>query len=1080
MRFGKSLILCAMLAVALMASGCGGSGSKRDMCAEPTISECLDSTVTESCRGKGDTFDAICQDILQAENKSPADPSSQLTQALVPELDGAHFRAREIKGVVQNNQPPQYVDDNDTPPTYSFRGARNTLLNINDKLLVKDIYDHSEVFNALDDAFEISPEIGTLMPLKSKAMTVMPVIQATNSNYMFDGLSYSKDNIYHMLDSLYAGEVKEWNDNGLEVDSCEEYVYERYYGFTLFKDFATLHFDDPYRVAEYAFQGAYLDEEGIHFLNFDNIKPGAIGSRNLRYDVDMELDATNIIVKKGTAVHPDPFMVYADPTGKEQYMNSAGYNLDLIYYNYGLSYSTMLPVGDIVDEQVLNSRDHLPKNFFLETLGKINPENTTVANGIILSDPALIAVYDQPDFEDAARAGGVKGYLNNWTYHFVMLQAAQRMVASDTARKKKLLEYKLLRKHLIDLLAERAYWEDKIPTGIIHIRHTYTLLNSSETLSLSEKEYALQKLNEFNSGHLEEADITSTGIYHLPVLTSYTARCSELDAQIEAVLKEAKAKGCLETDTDPSLHNYPTMNNDTIYSSGAPWLSHNNAYDLSYDKVFCDWSPDKLTDAAQFIVPGEILDKAYSQCQRVTGGDFAETAPDNFTFSFPTMCLENNSQFDLWSPNTPVDYTQDTNQFDKFQKLNEIYPKALCDCDSIIEGVVKRELESHGMNYYDPVSGKVMMSKSSSFYNSFGGQYAGLRFGYALGWIYEGYDAIPNIAQNNIANRDFVCSDTHYFSFGNYFVEGSFLTHDFILCSAGSYASNKTTGTSRPQPPTLADDALNNKIIDDMNDVATEENVPLTSFMFIKNEKVSYTYDNTNGMQGDKIDVRHAVTYNNSTHTIDYQNTAVSDTDMLSISMRQTVPVCGIISVTVKGSVTGDIDADTYLTGDNATAFTNGECKSMNFNYTPRIDFDGFASAAVTAGISGVASVSAGIDIGLKFVGLRFPYETDLFISQRPQMAEGNDPDREFNYDIHTNVYSSLDQTVTVLSGYFGAFVEIEYVIDSTTYRQTLFSWDGYNTSGNLDRTGELEDGEKIPVKLPVRALYGLAHKLYQ
>lgn len=1091
-----------MLVVTL---GCSSSGPPpRDKCAEPTVSECLDATIANECLEKKDDFDDICKDTFLAENQSPSDPSSQVTKALVPELDGANFRDREIKDVIYNDQPPQYIDDNPVPPTYSFRGARNTLININDKLLVKDIYDHSDVFNALDDNFEISPEIISLMPRKAKSGKALPVIQVQNPQYMFDGLTYTQTYIYDILDAMFVGKVAEWNDNGLGIESCEEYVYERFYSFTLFKDFASLHFDDPYRVAEYAFQGADLDEDGIHVHNSQNIKPGAIGSRNLAYNVgDM-----NIISKKGTAVIPDPFMVFAEPTGKQRFMDSASYRLDFSYTNWLTTpcYSSMVGAGEIMDEAVLrysgedmdcavspapcgpHSEDLLPKNFFLETLGKIAAENTEEINGIVLSSPVLLAVYGQPDFADAARALGDRGYINNWSYHLVMLEAAKRLMPNDTLRKNKLREYKLLRKHLIDLLAERAYWEDRIPTDYIRVRKTFNLLNGAETLSLSEKEYALQKLNEFDSGHYNEVSNGSIGISYpaAGTIISPAVRCSELDAQIEAVLLSARDKGCLETDTDPSLHNYPTVNNDTIYHYGAAWSIaempdwlEDHAYDLEYDKVFCDWSPDKLVDAARYLVPGDVLDKAYSQCRRITGGDFDGKGIDAFTFTFPTLC-ENANQFNIWQPNKSVDYTQDTNQFDKFQKMTELYPKALCDCDAIIEGVVKRELESHGMNYYDPVSKKVMMSKSNSFYNSFGGKYAGIRFGYALGWLYEGYDAISGITENDIADRSFVCANTHYFAFGNYFAEGSFLAHDFVLCSAGSYASNKTTGTSRPEPPTLAAGELREKIMDDMDDVALEEGVGLTSFMFIKNEKMTYTYDNTSGLEGEAVEVSHADVYNASTHLINYQNEAVSDTQMLSISMKQTVPVCGIISITVKGSITGDIDADTYLTGDNALEFAAGECKVMNFNYTPRIDFDGFASASVTAGISGVASVSAGIDIGLKFVGLRFPYETDLFLSERTQMVDGDDPDREFNYDIHTNVYSSLDYKINVLSGYFGAFVEIEYVIDSTTYRQTLFSWDGYNVSGNIDRTGEFDDGVKLHVKLPVRALYGLAHKMYQ
>lgn len=125
MKTMRMLVFGVMVSIALVAVvGCSGSGSsRRDKCKDPKVSECLNSAVTEQCREKNDDFDDICAETLQAENESPSDSSLQLTKALVPELDGAKFRDREIKDVVHSDQPPQYVDDSDTLPTYSFRGG---------------------------------------------------------------------------------------------------------------------------------------------------------------------------------------------------------------------------------------------------------------------------------------------------------------------------------------------------------------------------------------------------------------------------------------------------------------------------------------------------------------------------------------------------------------------------------------------------------------------------------------------------------------------------------------------------------------------------------------------------------------------------------------------------------------------------------------------------------------------------------------------------------------------------------------------------------------------------------------------
>jgi hypothetical protein len=155
--------------------------------------------------------------------------------------------------------------------------------------------------------------------------------------------------------------------------------------------------------------------------------------------------------------------------------------------------------------------------------------------------------------------------------------------------------------------------------------------------------------------------------------------------------------------------------------------------------------------------------------------------------------------------------------------------------------------------------------------------------------------------------------------------------------------------------------------------------------------------------------------------------------------------------------------------------YIGNACKTLNFAFTPHMDFDAFAQASVTAGISGVASISAGVETGLKFIGIRFPYSTNLSVSQ----ANGTVDDRPFNYDIYVNAYNNLDQEITLLSGFFGAFVKIEYIFDSDTYRQTLFSWDGIKFNGNVDRVGQYIDGEIVPLAVPVRALYGLSKSVY-
>jgi len=1129
----KQFIVIFLCTGFLVCVGCGSnSGSRVDPCLSPTAGDCLNPDFYQGCQASGgDSFVARCDDVVEENHQNEL--LEQKSSACVPELTGDHERQRAIKDVIHHDQTPLYVFGSAEPDRFTLSGSRNTLLAINDSLLNEG--SHSSLFQALDVNFKMAPDITSTLPGSgSKALPLSNVVQpllAETPGFRFDGISYTQPDHLDLLDALYVGKVTEWDDNGLGVASCEEYVFEKYYDLTLFRDFATLHEDDPMRVTEFAFRGSTWDENGLDLVGEQSLSFGAIGTKVLSFVYSIN---PRLFQKKGAALIPDPDMVFAEPTGTEDYMTGALFDLGIHYYSSvprpGMIYSDYLDNNPLADHEFYKNvgkegyyifdpishayecvgnceqKDFIPKNFFLEVMGRIKPANTDRVKGIVLSEDALLGVYGQPDFYDAAQAD-IWGYDQSWDYlnqfsqwgydntfrhHLMMYTAARKQYPSIVNRNSELLKFKLLRKHLIELLAERAYFEEKIPTENLAdlLTHpTADILTEAESLSPSEKKLARLRIDDLKAGgHLDYVVNNNTKknkgwVYTYPEpeligIRTASQICASLDVQIEAVLLKAKEYGALETDRDPSKHNYPV-----VYTVTDPYHGdYTETFDMDYDKVLCDWSPENFTESALTVLPDRVLDKTYAECQRLTAGDFEITRPDEFIFYFPaTGGCDENSFFNVWHPNTYIDYTQDSNQFDKLRDLVEYYPRALEDCQSIVNEQVKRDLKENGLNYFDPVSGQVLMSRSSSYYDQLGGKYASLEFGYAMGWLYEGYENIPGIMTMDETDRSFVCENTHYFAFGNYFVEGSFLNYDFVLCSAGSYASNKTAAGDRPTPPTLDDDALVNKINGEISAVAAEHGVTLNSFMFIKNEKMTYTYSDSSGLTGTPVTVSHSQAYNTSTHDLDYTNEAVTDTQMLSITMKKSVPVCGFISVTIKGSVTGDIDADTFVDGDNSANYMSDQCKKMNFNYTPRMDFDAYAQASVTAGIPGVASVSAGIDIGLKFVGIRYPYEFQGYLSQNSTENPANlAADKKFNYDIHTQVLSNLDQEITLLSGFFGAFVEVEYVVDSTTYRQTLFSWDGIRFDDNLDRVGLINSDGRFPVKIPVRALYSLAEKYKQ
>jgi len=1022
--------------------------------------------------------------------------ASKRELALVPELSGSEETLRDRYNVSYADQPYLFMPVSVTPATYYMRNAKFNLITINDKLLA------TTTLHPLLPELEFNPatipsglSIPTSKGVSKLAQLPFPITQ-DQTDFTFQGMSYTMDMLQSYYDNLYTGKVAAWNENGDKVESCEEYAYEKFYDFSLFKDFMALHEDEPLRVVEYAYRGSALDQNGIYITDDNQDDPGAIGTQCMTHLASSLNGGTgyDFMKRRGgdpqsifteMAIYYNKFVQGVDPNalhGISHFEQRPSPNISTDIFSdliFSKNLPTMSCVGGLDHCVITENRNFMPKNFFVEVLGHISKTNTDRTKGIVLTDTGLLDLIGTPEMSYAMDC-----YNNNFEFHFLMLKSAQRLYSTSTALKNKLLEFKLLRKHLIQLMAERTRYENF--SIILQSRPTQRILNNSETLPPSEKDYAAMKVDEYittPAASKSQAGSKAIGIDDFDIIDiiddiiPITSILKNIDDQIQAVLIDAREKGCLDLDISAAdldfgsaqdgqiTHNYATLNT----------FSYPNSYtdetiDFLYDKALCDWIPEMLTETVITLIPDVYYENVYADCMRITGGDFQTMDVDNFRFRFPSQCGPL-FLFNIFNPNTFNDYTENTLTFHQFESLIKKYPEAILDCDDIIQAKAKKALADADMNYYDPVTGRVMMSKSRSYYDSIGGQYANLEFGYAMGWLYEGYDDIAAITTLDIANRDFVCEKTGFFAFGNYFAGGSYLGHDFTLCSAGSYSSNKTSGASRPVPPTLADSKIEDKINSDINAVAAETEVSTTYFMFIKNEKMTFTYENDQLVQT-PYKTTHSQPFSGDTG--DYQSPD-PEVQMLYLDAEKTIPICGFISIRVRGSVTGDIDADTIVNTDKQTLYVNDGCKTMNFAFTPYMDFDAFAQASITAGISGVASISAGVDIGLKFIGISFPYSTQLSITQ----GNGTADDRPFNYDIFVNVYNNLDQNLTLLSGYFGAFVKVEYLFGSDTYRQTLFSWDGIKFGGNVDRVGQNIDDVITPLAVPVKALYGLSESLY-
>lgn len=1052
--------------------GCGSDPGPSYNCEELTASQCLDGEIYSDCQGKVQDLEYACNMTLLSNTEA-----SKKEYALVPELSGDDENTlRDRYEVLYENQPFLFIPQEILPSSYFIHTVQYGLLNTND--LVANDRLHSDMFNTL----ELDPVLVQPKKNKSKAVAQLTLLPQpsmdTTPDYMFQDLGYSIDILAAYADSLYTGKVGEWNDNGVAVESCEEFTYEKIYDLSLFKDFMALHQDDHVRIVEYAYRGTTPDAgEGWPTYDYADIQPGAIGTRGLSayYDLSnnfpgegvekaLQRKVGNEITVETPSVFTEPYLSYA-PNSYMDLESSFTYGYSSEISSTGYYANELTPNRpDITDGGYESpAKTPHPKNFFLEVMEGIKG-NGNQTEGVVLTEPDLISVYEQSDYDIAQVC-----YTDSFYFHFYMLQAAKRQYPNSTTLKKRLREFEMLRRHLIELLAERSQYETAL--SVFNDTESEHILRQSKTLPRSEQAFAVSRLDEYGLGHVLDVAAKKNKALMIDIIHDYpfVNVFDILDDQIQAVLLAAKEKGCLETDMYTVETNYlATYDPDGMpsnVSDGTMMLYEPN---LSYNKALCDWTPEMFSVAAEKLLPDESYEQVYEECKRITGNNFEAADIANYQFRFPSGCTDN-VKFTAWDPNGFNDYTVDTLRFREFESLVKTYPAALLDCDNVIQKTTLDNLKQADMSYFDPISGAIMMSKSLSNYYGIGGAYAGLEFGYALGWLYEGYEDVDSISNNGINRVTLgaqVCANTNFFAFGNYFARGSFLKQDFTLCSAGSYASNKTSSGGKPVPPTLADTQLTSQINSEIQAVAAEYNDTSNYFMFIKNEKMTFTYDNTGYTEHPETVIYRAPFVQDS---LNYQNTAAEGGQMIKVEMEQSVPICGIISITIHGKVTGDIDADSFVTGDKLGQFNNDHaCKTMNFNFTPYLDFDGFASASVTAGISGVASITAGVDLGLKFAHVSFPYTANLSVS------ENNGPagDAEFNYDIWVKVNNSLEQQTTLLAGYFGAFVKLHYLVGSDTYHQKLFGWDGIKFNGTINSLATPEN----PFNAPIRALNGLAN----
>lgn len=148
--------------------------------------------------------------------------------------------------------------------------------------------------------------------------------------------------------------------------------------------------------------------------------------------------------------------------------------------------------------------------------------------------------------------------------------------------------------------------------------------------------------------------------------------------------------------------------------------------------------------------------------------------------------------------------------------------------------------------------------------------------------------------------------------------------------------------------------------------------------------------------------------------------------DLVSLSATFAV---GFVPLTVAGGATGQLGVD-YRFGDDGAASCHGGDFSVSNTLRPHAKVDAYASASIN-----LAIVEAGIKGVVNLIDLSLPLGGTL------SAADGL-----------LAVDNAVRQTLTALSGYLAAFVEVDYWVDSVYFELPLFSWEGIKSVETLHR----------------------------
>jgi hypothetical protein len=810
------------------------------------------------------------------------------------------------------------------------------------------------------------------------------------------------NSLQQLIAATRAAERQAWNGNGNVVAECAEYVYEKYYDYSVFEDALRTPGQTPRGVWDVAYADAGFDSAiGTHGALAEFVG----GSLVLR-----QKDGTALPLELGFPDEPQPKNeFFATPV-----ISDAGRAQALADFaeNNGVA-SNALALGAV------ESQLTLPRPVF----GLFGIE------GIVLLDDDLHArLRDTPPVEE------------NWTYHrdlgtqlgadrdeemLALEQARQSFVPLLTRWTERADEVNsILRNMLPDApvlvdnrpfdpgIFENVVAASKVPAvralvdarGVASIERTSLLgaassASSSGVLSGAVMSSALVRSALTQTLRMAPGPLGTATPMSAP-FGGTQARLTSLGAlrapAVVGSLRPAVAQG------DTTIDRLKAALLDMAIISGeieAALIAARDRACLEPTTTTCDWSPRRFLQRVNDRFQTE-RERDFQRCLRLTGDDFAQhqlnqNVPGRFLVSLSSATPKPRTDAPPADNVVGFESACDDARYDtsptRFERWMRCYKHWRVDMLAALE-----ETLAGAGDLVDPSTGRIEPSETSGDVSRTGDDMFAMGFEYAAEWRLTG---LPLHDPNQPPSPQQWCSlepQAHGFAQA----DGTLLGFDFELAEARADVDTRD-GRGKDKQAYI--------------EIGGEEILSVRS-------------------ADGSIDI--------STYNLIFEESTFDSYELFSF--KQSFPV-GPVWIGISAGATGSFSARLHgavgrLPG-NAEGCGSGDL-GLEAELRPTLRFTGFAAASLDFLV-----VSAGVKITLTLVELNLPFSVRLtFEGSR---GAGNE------VDVRMVVTNNLDMVLRLLDGRVSAFVEVCFIF-CEEFEATLFDWDGLRFVVNLFST-ELE-----------------------